>query len=300
VIRYYHRTRQRVETEKVYGEAWLHWAYRTPPGKWLTRHVLSKQWVSRIFGVFEDSPLSRSKIDEFIEKYEVDMEEFEKSDYSNFNQFFIRKFKPGKRPFGSDPGVFCAGAEARYLVFESLKPRQTFPVKGIEIDLGVLLQDAEIAKEFEEGALILARLCPVDYHRFHFPFEGELVRHYRISGEYHSVNPAAFEAEPKVFLKNERQVAILQNPVFGKVAMIEVGALGVGKIVQSAYSSLDAMPVKFARGAEKGYFLFGGSTVIWLVQKGKLKLSRDLVENSARNLETWVPLGQALGERPDA
>jgi len=300
VIRYYHRIRQSVETEQVYGEAWLNWAYRTLPGKLLTRHVFSKQWVSRIFGVFEDSPLSRSKIDDFIEKYGIDMEEFEQTQYSNFNQFFIRKFKNGKRPFVSNPGTFCAGAEARYLVFESLKAKQTFPVKGIEIDLGVLLQDAEIAKEFEGGTLILARLCPVDYHRFHFPFEGQVIRHTRISGEYHSVNPAAFEAEPKVFLKNERQVAILESPVFGKVAMIEVGALGVGKIIQSAYSPLDSMPVKFARGAEKGYFLFGGSTVIWLVQKGKLNLSRDLVENSARNLETWVPLGQALGERPDA
>ena len=300
VIRYYHRTHQRVETEQVYGEAWLNWAYRTLPGRLLTRHLFSKQWVSRIFGVFEDSPLSRSKIDDFILKYRIDMEEFETTVYSNFNQFFIRKFKDGKRPFVSDTGTFCAGAEARYLVFESLKSKQTFPVKGIEIDLGILLQDAEIAKEFECGTLILARLCPVDYHRFHFPFEGNLIRHTRVSGEYHSVNPAAFEAEPKVFLKNERQVAILESPVFGKVAMIEVGALGVGKIVQSAYSPLDAMPVKFARGAEKGYFLFGGSTVIWLVQNGKLKLSRDLVENSARNLETWVPLGQALGERPDA
>ncbi len=300
MIRYYHRTHQRVETEQVYGEAWLNWAYRTLPGRLLTRHLFSKQWVSRIFGVFEDSPLSRSKIDDFILKYRIDMEEFETTVYSNFNQFFIRKFKDGKRPFVSDTGTFCAGAEARYLVFESLKSKQTFPVKGIEIDLGILLQDAEIAKEFECGTLILARLCPVDYHRFHFPFEGNLIRHTRVSGEYHSVNPAAFEAEPKVFLKNERQVAILESPVFGKVAMIEVGALGVGKIVQSAYSPLDAMPVKFARGAEKGYFLFGGSTVIWLVQNGKLKLSRDLVENSARNLETWVPLGQALGERPDA
>ncbi len=284
----------------MYGGGWLDWAYGTRLGFFLTDHLFSKRWISRIFGAFEDSPLSRMKIDDFIRRYEIPMEEFEARTYSNFNEFFIRRFKEGRRPFTPDEKVFAAGAEARYLLFENLKARQTFPVKGIEIDLGALLDDAELARDFEGGSLILARLCPVDYHRFHFPFSGDLTRHYRVDGVYHSVNPAAFSAEPKVFLKNERQVALLESSEFGKVAMIEVGALGVGKIVQSAYSDLDRMPVKFARGAEKGYFLFGGSTVIWLVQKGKVKFSPDLVENSARNLETWVPLGQALGEKAGA
>ncbi len=300
MIRYYHRTHQRVETEKVYGGAWLHWAYGTRTGRLLTEQIFSRRWVSKLFGAFEDSVLSRSKIDDFIRRYEIPMEEFEEAPYSTFNEFFIRRFKPGLRPFEKNSGIFCAGAEARYLAFENLKGSQVFPVKGIEIDLEVLLNDRDIAREFEGGSLLLARLCPVDYHRFHFPFEGTLTHFSRISGDYHSVNPAAFEAEPKVFLKNERQVSILEHSRFGRVAMIEVGALGVGKIVQSAFPIPLKSAVKFDRGAEKGYFLFGGSTVIWLVQKGKLKLSADLVENSARNLETWVPLGQALGEYPDA
>jgi phosphatidylserine decarboxylase len=111
------------------------------------------------------------------------------------------------------------------------------------------------------------------------------------------VNPVALETNPEIFLINERQVAILDTVDFGKVAMIEVGALGVGKIIQSAYQENDAHAVKFEKGAEKGYFLFGGSTVIWLLQKDKLKLSEDLRSNSLKGIETWIPLGDPLGER---
>jgi phosphatidylserine decarboxylase len=136
----------------------------------------------------------------------------------------------------------------------------------------------------------------VDYHRFHFPFTGRLIRHYPVAGRFHSVNPVAIKASPRVFIENERQIAILESPRFGTCAMIEVGALGVGKIVQSAYHSQTSLPLAFEMGSEKGYFLFGGSTVIWLIGRGKIRLSEDLLENSAKGIETWIPLGQSLGE----
>lgn len=296
MIRYYNRVTRNVETEKVYGGSYLEWAYRSAIGFFLTDHFFSKRWLSRLFGAYEDSLLSRSKIEDFISRYGIDMGDFEEAQYACFNDFFIRKFKPGKRPFSRSERDICAGAEARYLVFPDLKPSQTFAVKGMEIDLEELLGDASLAREFEGGCMILARLCPVDYHRFHFPFSGLLTRHYRVAGALHSVNPVAIESVPRVFLKNERQVAIMEHPKIGMSAMIEVGALGVGKIVQSAYSERTPLPLKFEKGLEKGYFLFGGSTVIWLFQKEKFKLAQDLLENSARGLETWVPLGQPLGE----
>ncbi|MBU6153306.1 MAG: phosphatidylserine decarboxylase [Bdellovibrionales bacterium] len=296
MIPYFNRVTKTIETEHVYGGAYLNWAYQSRLGFYLTDKFFSKRWLSRIFGAFEDSALSRSRIKDFISRYGIDMRDFEAEDYFCFNDFFIRKFKAGKRPFSQADRDFCAGAEARYYVFPELKPRQKFDVKGIEIDLEELLRDSELAQEFVGGCMILARLCPVDYHRFHFPFSGLLTRHYRIAGGLHSVNPVAIEATPKVFLENERQVAVMEHPKFGRVAMIEVGALGVGKIVQSAYSGRSSMPLKFEKGLEKGYFLFGGSTVIWLLQKEKFKPSQDILENSSKGLETWVPLGQPLGE----
>lgn len=296
MIPYFNRVTQKVETEQVYGNAWLEWAYRNRVGHFLTDRIFSRRFVSRLFGAYEDSPLSRSRIPEFIRQYGIRLEDFEKVEYRNFNEFFIRRFKSGVRPFSTSEKIFSAGAEARYLVFEHLRSRQKFPVKGIEIDLAELLGDASLSSKFEGGSLLLARLCPVDYHRFHFPFSGKLVLHRRLKGRYHSVNPVAIAVAPRVFLENERQVSLLEHPHFGACAMIEVGALGVGKIVQSAWSEGTPLPFQFEMGQEKGYFLFGGSTVIWLVEKGKIRLSEDLLKNSAEGLETWVPLGQPLGE----
>jgi phosphatidylserine decarboxylase len=228
------------------------------------------------------------------------MSDFETREYQSFNEFFIRKFKPGIRNFTGGEKVFSAGAEARYLAFENLNLNQKFSVKGFEINLSEILKDSELGPQYQGGTFLIARLCPVDYHRFHFPVSGRVTGHYRVAGALHSVNPAVFASEPKVFLENEREVAILETENFGNVAMIEVGALGVGKIVQSAYSNRKALPHKFDKGQEKGYFLFGGSTVIWLIEKGKIKLSSDLIEYSHQGIETWVPLGAPLGETKEA
>ncbi len=296
MIRYFNRATQRIEDEIVYGGKFVELAYKNKIGFALTDFLFSKRWLSLLMGAFESSTLSSREIKPFIEAYKIKMSDFEETSYSNFNDFFIRKFKPGIRNFDSDEKVFCAGAEARYLAFENIKADQRFTVKGFDINLSELLKNKEWGAEFEGGTFIVARLCPVDYHRFHFPTSGVLVQRYRVSGALHSVNPVVFEAEPKVFLRNEREVSLFETPRFGKVAMIEVGALGVGKIVQTATSPIHSLPQKFDKGAEKGYFLFGGSTVIWLLQKGKLELSSDLRTNSLDGLETWIPLGSALGE----
>ncbi len=296
MIQYFNRVSQKVETEAVYGQQYLQWAYESKVGGFLTEHLFSKRWLSLLMGAYESSKISTSKIKAFIETYQIKMEDFEHAEYQSFNDFFIRKFKPGLRPFVTDVHQFTAGAEARYLGFPDLKPEQTFAVKGFEINLNELLKNSDWAARFVGGTFIIARLCPVDYHRFHFPVSGKMIARYRVQGDLHSVNPVVFPSKPQVFLKNEREVAIFETAEFGNVAMIEVGALGVGKIVQSAYSNRDALPVKFEKGQEKGYFLFGGSTVIWLIEKGKMKLSEDLAKNSAQGLETWIPLGQSLGE----
>ena len=283
----------------MYGTALIDLAYKNKIGFFITDKILASGWLNRLMGAYEDSSFSTSKIKKFIADYSLDMSEFESVSYRSFNDFFTRKFKPGKRVFKTSPTTFCAGAEGRYLAFETLSSKTKVKVKGIDIDLQVLLGSEKLAEAFHGGTLIICRLCPVDYHRYHFPISGKLTSAHTIHGEYHSVNPVALEIDPAIFLKNERQIAMLEHSLFGEVAMIEVGALGVGKIVQSAYAqslSSDAPSLKFDKGQEKGYFLFGGSTVLWLIQKGKLELSEDLAQNSKSGLETWIPLGGTLGE----
>jgi phosphatidylserine decarboxylase precursor len=159
------------------------------------------------------------------------MGDYEAQDFQSFNEFFIRKFKTGNRPFNSSNDVFCAGAEARYLAFENITANSRVKVKGIDISISELFGHTKeahaLAQEFDGGTVIIARLCPVDYHRFHFPCSGTVTHQYRVEGLLHSVNPAALSVEPAVFLQNERQVCIMKNDTFGNVAMIEVGALGV-------------------------------------------------------------------------
>lgn len=296
MIQYYNRVSKQIETEKVYGSAYLEWAYQNRLGFALTDKVLSKRWLSLLMGAYESSTFSKGKIPAFIQKYSIPMGEYVQATYNSFNDFFIREFAPGKRPFAPSAKAFCAGAEARYLAFENVSAQTKVKVKGIDLHLNQLIGGNGLGEEFDGGTVIIARLCPVDYHRFHFPISGTITQGYAIHGALHSVNPLALKIKPEVFLINERQVAILESEEFGKTAMIEVGALGVGKIVQSSYRLNGSYPVKFDKGQEKGYFLFGGSTVIWVIQRNRLILSDDLKTNSLKGLETWIPLGDPLGE----
>jgi phosphatidylserine decarboxylase len=288
-IPFFSRKTGKIEEEKVLGEFFVQMAYR-PQSLWFTDKILSKRFLSELSGWVQNQKFSAGKIQDFIQQYDIDMNEFENKNFSSFNDFFIRQFKPDARKFDSDPLHFSAFAEARYLGVENIKSEQVFNVKDAEIDLLTLLQDSELAQTFVGGTLLVARLCPVDYHRFHFPVDGQIERFYRVPGAFHSVNPVAIRARPRLFLENERTVTIMQNEIFGKIAIIEVGAFGVGKIVQTHLMSGSAK-----RGAEKGYFLFGGSTVIVLLQKDKFQMAKDIDENSSKGLETWVPLGDSLG-----
>jgi phosphatidylserine decarboxylase len=103
------------------------------------------------------------------------------------------------------------------------------------------------------------------------------------------VNPLALKYKNQIFINNERHVSLLQTENFGKIAYIEVGAIMVGKIVQT-----HRWNKPFMRGEEKGYFLFGGSTVIVLGEKGAWKPSADIVKNTNDGIETYLQLGQEV------
>jgi phosphatidylserine decarboxylase len=217
------------------------------------------------------------------------MEEFEAGPYRTFNDFFIRKFLPGRRPFPTDASVMGAPCEARYFAFANISEINSFPVKGLRLDPMALLANTPGRERFVDGPCLLARLCPVDYHRFHFPDSGLTTHFHAESGVLHSVNPLALARKPDLFLENERQISLLETKNFGSLAYVEVGALMVGKIVQS--HSLD-QPYK--RGDEKGYFLFGASTVIVYGEKGAWRPESDLLEHTAAGREVLVELGQPV------
>jgi len=289
MIKVWNRKEGKVEIEKVYGDFALKLAYETIVGQKIANSVLTKPKLSEIYGKYQSSRLSQRKIQPFVQEFQIPMDEFEDGPFESFNEFFIRKFKPGARSFVDGPHDMAAFAEARYFAYEKITPEQTVPVKGKFLSAEGLLGDSIRAHAFEKGPMLLARLCPTDYHRFHFPDAGKLVERYRVAGDLHSVNPLALKYKQDILIANERQVSILETQNFGRLAYIEVGALCVGKIVQT-YSPTRV----FQRGDEKGYFLFGGSTVIVLGEPNAWKPDADLLEQTQHGRETLVRLGDGV------
>ena len=297
-IQYFNRSTNKVETEKVYGDYFVKLLYESNSGRMLAP-IFASKILSKIYGTIQSSMLTQVKVPKFVENFNIDMSEYKKGSvevdnqnlsYKSFNEFFIREFKSGKRKFIQDPLQMPAPCEARYFGYEAIDENVAVPVKGKYLKADALLGDIDKAAPFIGGPLVIARLCPVDYHRYHYPDSGKTIDAYPIHGEFHSVNPVALKNKPDIFIENERRVAILDTINFGKIAYIEVGAAMVGKIIQSYDESKS-----FRRGQEKGYFLFGGSTVIILGEKGRWAPSKDMIENTINGMETYIKLGDEIG-----
>lgn len=291
-VLYWNRATAKAAEERIYGEGLMRWAYETPTGRFFADTLISRPAFSRLYGAYKSTRVSARFIPEFIRRFDIRMEEFEDPGFRSFNDFFIRRFKPGARPFCEKPEEFSAFAEGRYLAFEQVAKEGRFPVKGAAMSPEGLLAGAEKARLFAGGPALVARLCPTDYHRFHYPDDGVTVEAYPIPGKLHSVNPLALKARADVFITNERRVSILRTKNFGYLAYVEVGAICVGKIEQT-HPELEP----FKRGGQKGYFLFGGSTVIVLGEPGRWKPDQDLLEQTRLGRETLVRLGERVAKK---
>ena len=296
-IFYYNRAMQKKEMELVYGDSAIKFLYSHPVGKLFSRAVASKR-MSQVYGSYQDLNISRKKVAPFVKKFNIDLSEYKpgsikseskENSYKNFNEFFIREFEDGQREFLKDENKMPAFCEARYFGYREIEDEVKVPVKGKFLNAKDLLGNSKWDKTFEGGPLVIARLCPVDYHRYHYPLDGKTLDSFQISGQYHSVNPLALKVRENIFLINERRASILETEKFGKLAYVEVGAAMVGKIIQSHDEDKS-----FRRGDEKGYFLFGGSTVILLGEKGKWEPSKDIIENTQNGFETYLKLGDEV------
>lgn len=290
-IRYFNRHTNKAETEQVYGESSLRWVYGNPLGN-LSLHALVKRHsFSKWYGARMSKPESATKIAPFITLYGLDPAEFADppSSFRSFNEFFYRKLKPAARPIADAPIVFPA--DGRHLGFQDISKINSFFVKGQTFDLPALLGDAELATKFAKGSLVLSRLCPVDYHRFHFPAAGIPSETKTIPGPLFSVSPIALAKKLAYLWTNKRTLTRLETEHFGTILILEIGATCVGSINQT-YSP--GKPV--TKGQEKGYFAFGGSSTITIFEPGKVKLAPDLLDNSAKQTELYVRIGSEMGE----
>lgn len=296
-IVYFNRSKQRKETELVYGDGAIKFIYGNSFGRLLAPIVASKS-VSQLYGCYQDWSVSSSKVAPFVETFGIDLSmykagsvraEQKQHSYKSFNEFFIREFEDGQRQFTTEKNLMPAFCEARYFGHAAVNDQLSIPVKGQLLKSNDLLAGSKWSETFAGGPLLIARLCPVDYHRYHYPLSGDTLDSFAIAGQYHSVNPLALRSKPEIFIVNERRASILSSENFGKLAYIEVGAAMVGKIAQT-HDETHA----HQRGAQKGYFLFGGSTVIVLGEKGKWAPSEDILTHTQNGIETYLQLGEEV------
>jgi len=291
-IRYYDRYEKALKTEQIYGEGWLRFAYENPAGLFFVWLLAKRAWFSQWYGRKMTKRVSALEIIPFITKYGLNVDEFAKSpfDYKTFNDFFYRALKPGARPIAGGDDVAVLPADGRHLVFPDIDTAEGFYVKGAKFTVRELLDDEELATRFAGGAMVISRLCPVDYHRFHFPVAGTPRESRLVQGWLYSVSPIALRRRIRYLVENKREVTVVEGSPFGPVAMIEVGATNVGSIRQSFVPGRAV-----AKGEEKGLFAFGGSCVITLFPRGSIRFDDDLVAQSREQRETYARMGERLG-----
>jgi phosphatidylserine decarboxylase len=291
-IRYFHRYKQVVATEQVYGEDWLRWTYETSLGRFALWALVKRSLLSRYYGWKMSWGASAIRVLPFIVDYNLDVDEFAKNPlaFKSFNDFFYRALKESARPIAPGDRVAVLPADGRHLAFQTVDAAAGFYAKGQRFDLKAFLGDEQLAAEFGGGSLLISRLCPVDYHRFHFPVAGTPGEPRLINGFLYSVSPIALRRNLAYLWENKRMVTLVESPVFGRVAVVEIGATMVGSILESFIPGRAV-----AKGEEKGWFKFGGSCVVTIFQRGRIKLDADLVTPSADGLEVYAKMGDRLG-----
>ncbi|MGL5243708.1 MAG: phosphatidylserine decarboxylase [Sarcina sp.] len=294
MIKIYNRTNKTYEIEQVAGLKYINWSYSSPTGKKFTELFIKKKLFSKAYGSYCDKSISKKKIKPFIKEFDIDMSICEKSEYDfkNFNDFFARKLIPSARPIDISPNILISPGDGRLSAFDNINLDEVVQVKGFTYSLKELLGDEITANKYENGVCLILRLCPTDYHRFHFVDSGTCGDTHKINGHYYSVNPIALNNISELFCKNKREWSLFKSDNFGDIVIVEVGATCVGTIIQT-YT-----PNKYVqKGQEKGYFKFGGSTTILFFEKDKVKIDNDIIEQTKLGYETKVLMGETIGKK---
>ena len=291
-ILFHNRYTGSLEEEKVYGGNWLSFIYNNPLGKICLWAMVKRAFFSKWYGWRMNQDGSNSKIIPFIQEYALDTNEFADnvSSFRNFNEFFFRKLTHSSRPIEKGSETVVYPADGRHLGFQNVDETNQVFVKGQKFNLEKLFGSKNLAEQYVGGSLILSRLCPVDYHRFHLPTDGLVKSVELINGDLYSVNPIALRQTLSIFWRNKRYLTLIENENLGKVAVFLVGATCVGSVHLTAQKNQI-----YAKGDELGYFSFGGSSVITVFQPGIIKLEDDLLKVSSRGYEYYAKMGEVMG-----
>lgn len=245
----------------------------------LVLKLITLKFIVKMYAKYQNSKLSKHKIKKFIRKNNINMDEYINEDYKSFNDFFMRKIKPEKRKL-EDGFISCCDAKLSvYKIDDNLSLKIKNSIYTIDELIG------EDSSEFKNGYVLVYRLGVTDYHHYIYPFGGKVVSSKYIEGKLHTVQPIALK-KYKVFSENSREVTFIESPLYGKVAIIEVGAMMIGRIVNEKVNT-------FKKGDEKGHFEFGGSTIIYLFEN-KININKKILEMTNNDIEVIVKMGQNI------
>jgi phosphatidylserine decarboxylase len=269
----------------LYGHSWMSRFLQL----WLLPLLTKFPFFSQLYGYAQKRKRSAKKIKPFVDIFQVDSKEFLHSieNFNSFNEFFIRHLKLEARPISSSSAIIPA--DGRYYFYQNIAESDGFIVKGKKFDLTELIGDSFLAQTYQEGSMVIARLCPSDYH--HFPCDCIPGPTHLINGWYYSVNPLALQRNIHIFSQNKRMLCQLNTIDFGRILFIEVGATMVSSIQQTYTPGLS-----YKKGTEKGYFEFGGSTLLLLFPKDSVQFDRDLLAATAEGFEMRCLMGQSMGQ----
>lgn len=291
----YDREKKKKIAEKVYFESALKFLY--------SENIISKgflflftrfSFLSKFYGFINSKKPSKYKIKPFIKHFHIDAREFSKKtkDFKSFNDFFIRKLKKDARPIDLTEDTLIFPCDGRFLAYSNISDLDNFSIKNQKFNLREFLKDEKLTKKYSTGSMLLCRLAPDDYHRFHFPVDCTPVGAKLINGHLYSVNPIALKKNIKILSENKRMITLLQTEKFSDILYIEIGATNVGTINQTFFPNTE-----YKKGEEKGYFSLGGSSIILLFEKNKIKFDEDLIEMTKQNIETKAKFGMSFAKK---
>lgn len=277
---YYNRQTKRIEEDIEYQQSTLNFLYNSIPGRIILKLFVARPWFSKIKSKYQKSSKSKKDIAPFVKKYKIDIDNIDF--FNSFNDFFIRK-KEIIIPENKNDFISIADSKLSvYKISEDLK----LNIKNTVYTIEDILENKELAKRFNNGLCLVFRLSVDDYHRYLYPDSGSLLFNKKIKGLLHTVRPIS--SKYKIYSRNSREVSLLNTESLGDVIQIEVGALLIGKINNHQHKN-------FKKGQEKGYFEFGGSTIVLLIKENKVVIDDDIIKYSQQDIETKVYSGEKIG-----
>jgi phosphatidylserine decarboxylase len=220
----------------------------------------------------------------YVRAYGIDLGECQPRDgaYECFDQFFTRELRPGLRTICPNAQEIASPADGTIEAMGPVDREGTLLVKKQRYTVTDLIGDAADAERYAGGQFVIVYLSPRDYHRVHAPADGEITCIRSMPGDLYPVNSIGERHVPLLFSKNRRVAIVIDTAALGRVTVVMVGAIIVGRITVNAIPGQDvplgdhvlspARPVK--KGEEIGIFHLGSTAIVFVERGSAARLAR--------------------------